>query len=54
MQAYAQTIQMGPTAGGIGVGGLFFCLIMPSSLRPAVFVLTICGLGALFAVWLSR
>lgn len=54
MQAYAQTVQIGPTAGGISLAGLLLCLILPSSLRCAFFVLTICALGALFAFWLSR
>lgn len=54
VQAYANSIQVGPSAGGIALAGLLFCLIMPGSLRCAMLVLTICGEGALFALWLSR
>lgn len=54
LQAYGQSVQFGPTAGGICLVGLFLMLILPSSLRCATFVLTICALGALFAFWLSR
>lgn len=54
VQAYANSIQVGPTAGGVALTGLLFCLIMPASLRCALLVLTICGEGALFALWLSR
>lgn len=53
-QAYANSVNVGPTAGGIALAGLLLCLIMPASLRCAMLVLAICGEGALFALWLSR
>jgi hypothetical protein len=54
LQAYAQTVQIGPTAGGVAAVGLILFAIMPSSLRCAMLVLTVCAMGALFAFWLSR
>jgi hypothetical protein len=52
--AYSNPVNIGPTASFICLAGLLCFIILPSSFRCAVFVLTICALGTLFAYWLSR
>ena len=43
-----------PTVAIIGLAGLVLMVILPSHFRCAVFVLTTCAFGTLFAHWLSR
>lgn len=54
VHAYSQSVNIGPTASFICLAGLLCFIILPSNFRCAVFVLTICALGTLFAYWLSR
>ncbi len=52
--AYSQSVNIGPTASCICLAGLMCLLVFPANFRCAVFVLTICALGTLFAFWLSK
>ena len=54
VQAYLNSLSVGPTAGTICLVGLVFLVALPGSFRCATLVLTICALGTLFALWLSR
>ncbi|EWM23680.1 pyrophosphate-energized membrane proton pump 2 [Nannochloropsis gaditana] len=52
--AYSQSVNVGPTASFICLAGLLCFIVLPANFRCAVFILTICALGTLFAFWLSR